>query len=322
MDYIQLDRNDTRISRVVLGTMTFGAQTEEKVAFRMMDYCRERGVNFFDTANVYNGGRSEEIVGRWMRGRRDKIVLASKVGIKAGEGADEQGLSRGAIRRGIEGSLRRLGTNYLDFYYLHTPDYDTPMEETLSEMSELVQEGKIRYLAASNYASWQMCRLLWLAERHGMPAVRMVQPMYNVISRGIEQELLPMCRAFGLPTVVYNPLAGGLLTGKHGFRDTVPGSRFDGNEQYRERYWYEANFDAVETLRKTARAAGMSLVQLAIRWLVHHGQADALILGASRFEHLAANLGACEQEPLPEQTVEVCNMVWRRLRGVSPVYNR
>ena len=159
--------------------MTFGSQADEAAAARMLDLCLERGVNFVDTANVYNAGRSEELTGRLLDGRRDKVVLASKVGIKAGEAPDEQGLSRAAIRKGIEGSLKRLRTDWLDVYYLHTPDYGVPVDESLAAVDELVRQGKIRYLGASNYASWQVCRLLWTAEREGVSVVRSVQPMYN-----------------------------------------------------------------------------------------------------------------------------------------------
>jgi aryl-alcohol dehydrogenase (NADP+) len=322
MEHITLGNTDLHTSRAILGTMTFGTQTEESVAERMMDHCLERGVTFFDTANVYSEGRSEEIIGRWMKGRREQVLIASKVGIRLGGMGEAPGLTSRAIRKGIEGSLRRLHTDYIDLYYLHTPDYQTPMEETLMVMRDLVEEGKVRYLGASNYASWQLCRLLWLAERENLPAVRVVQPMYNLISRGIEQELLPMCGEFGLPTVAYNPLAGGLLTGKQRYETTVPGSRFDGNDMYRARYWYQVNFEAVDVLSGVARREGISLVQLALRWLLHHSRIDAVILGASRFEHLSENLDACEAGPLDDESVRFCDEVWHMLKGVSPSYNR
>lgn len=322
MQKIQLGRTGLTVSRAALGTMTFGDQTDRKTAFRMMDFCLEHGINFFDTANVYNDGQSEKIIGEWLPGMRDKVVLASKVGIRAGDGPDERGLSRAAIRKGIEGSLNRLGVDYLDVYYLHTPDYETPMDETLEALNTLVGEGKVRAVGASNYASWQLCRLLWIADMHDLPTVKVVQPMYNLLSRGIEQEFIPCCREFGIPMVVYNPLAGGLLTGKHEHDAAVSGSRFDGNEQYRDRYWHRDHFEAVEKLTIVAQEAGISLVELAIRWLRRHSQADVLIIGASRFEHLAENLEACEKPELPERVVSECDRVWQRLKGVSPVYNR
>src|SRR5262245_15040045 len=184
MEYRTLSDTNLVVSRVILGTITFGAQVDEAAAAVMVDRCLERGVNFIDTANVYNAGRSEEILGRILGGRRDRVILASKVGIKMGEGPDESGLSPSAIVRGAEESLRRLQTDRLDLYYLHKPDHATPLEESLEAMERLVRAGKVRYLGASNYAGWQVCRLLWLAEANGWPAVRVVQPMYNLLVRG------------------------------------------------------------------------------------------------------------------------------------------
>jgi len=302
--------------------MTFGGQADETAAARMLDMCLEAGLNFVDTANVYTAGRSEELTGRLLEGRRDRIVLASKVGIKAGEGPDEQGLSRAAILQGIERSLRRLRTDYLDIYYLHTPDYQTAPEESLSALDELVRRGKVRYVGASNYASWQVCRLLWLAERNGWPPVRIVQPMYNLVSRGIESEFLPMCREFALATAVYNPLAGGLLTGKQSAGAPLPGTRFDGNAAYLDRYWHDEHFAAVAELAGIAAEASDSLVGLSLRWLMHHTPADCVVLGASRPEQLAENLAAAQRGPLPAEAAAACDRVWQRLRGVTPKYHR
>lgn len=310
------------VSRACLGTMTFGGQADAAAAASMLDLCLERGVNFVDTANVYNGGRSEEILGQILQGRRDRVVLASKVGIRAGDSPDQQGLSPAAVRRGIEDTLGRLRTDYLDFYYLHQPDYATPPEESLAAMNELVQQGKVRFLGASNHASWQVCRLLWLAERNGWPALRIVQPMYNLISRGIEQEFVPMCREFAIPLVSYNPLAGGLLTGKHHFAATMPGTRFDTNPGYRDRYWHEANFTAVARLADIARSIGISLVGLSLRWLLYHTESACIVLGASRLEQMRENLDALAKGAIPVEAVQACDQVWKQLRGVSPQYNR
>ena len=322
MENRAVPNTELSLSRVCLGTMTFGAQTDEAIAAAMLDCCLERGVSFVDTANVYNGGRAEEIVGRLLKGRRDKIVLASKVGIRTGLQADEEGLSRAAILNGIENSLRRLGTDYLDIYYLHTPDYHTRLEESLATMEDLVRQGKVRCLGASNYASWQVCRMLWLAEQNGWQPVRIVKPMYNLLSRGIEQELLPMCKQFSLATAVYNPLAGGLLTGKHRIEATLPGTRFDGNEVYRNRYWHAATFAAIGGLAAVANEAGTSLVGLSLRWLLQQSPIDTVILGASRLEQLEENLVAVERGSLPAEAIETCDRIWLQLRGASPQYNR
>jgi len=288
----------------------------------MIDTCLDRGVDFIDTANMYHLGVSEEILGRILKGRRSRVILASKVRMKMGDAPDLSGLSRAAILRAIDDSLRRLDTDYLDLYYLHAPDSATPIEETLETMNELVKQGKIRQVANSNYAGWQVVEMQWLAQKNGFQPSVISQPMYNLIARGIEQEYLPMCRRFGVSTIVYNPLAGGLLTGKHQREAPLLGSRFDKNKLYLDRYWHAADFDAVEELRAIAAKAGRSLVSLALNWIYHHTSADCIIIGASRVDHLNENLKALEDGPLDDATIEACDGVWLKLRGPSPVYNR
>jgi 1-deoxyxylulose-5-phosphate synthase len=317
-----LGRTTLRVSRVALGTMTFGAQADEAAAASMVDCCLERGISLIDTANVYNRGEAETILGKALRGRRDRVVLATKVGIKMGDGPGESGLSRAAIVKGLDDSLRRLGTDHVDLYYLHQPDDAVPLEESLSAMDGLVRAGKARFVGASNYAGWQACRMLWLAEKQGWQGVSVVQPMYNLLARGVEQEFLPMCRAFGLAVLAYNPLAGGLLTGKHQPDNPLPGSRFERMPAYRDRYWHPANFAAVRELSDVARAAGRSLVSLALGWLLHHACVDGVVLGASRLEQLQQNLAAVDDGPLPAEAVAACDSVWATLRGVTPRYNR
>lgn len=302
--------------------MTIGGQADEAAAARLIDRCLDAGINFIDTANVYNKGVSESILGRILKGRRDKVVLASKVRGRMGEGPDESGLSRAAILRAIDESLRRLQTDYLDLYYLHMPDYSAPLAETLAVMDELVRAGKVRYPASSNYAAWQVVRMLWVAEKNGYRPATVTQPMYNLLARGVEQEYMPMCREMGVSTVVYNPLAGGLLTGKQHREAPLPGTRFDANQLYLDRYWHQAYFDAVAELRQVAERAGRSLVSLSLNWLLHHTGADCVILGASRIEQLEENLKAMEEGPLAPETVAACDAVWARLRGVTPKYNR
>src|SRR6266404_3733577 len=230
---------DLHVSRACFGTMTFGSQVDESAAMRIVDRCLDFGVNFFDTANVYNNGASEAIVGKALKGRREKLVLASKVRGKMGDGADQNGLSRAAITRGIEDSLRRLQTDYLDLYYLHQPDYAVPIEESLEAVDRLVKQGKVRYPASSNYSGWQVCEMQWIAEKNGFRPATVTQPMYNLLARGIEQEYQEMARRFGVSTVVYNPLAGGLLTGKQKRDAPLEGTRFDKNQMYLNRYWHE-----------------------------------------------------------------------------------
>ena len=323
MEYRTLAHTDLKVSRVSFGTMTFGAQADEAAAVRMIDRCLEAGVNFIDTANIYNQGRSETILGKALAGRRAKVILATKVRGKMESAPDETGLSGAAIRKALDSSLRRLQTDYVDVYYLHQPDYDVPIEETLAALDELVRAGKVRYPAVSNYAAWQVAEIHWTCEKKGYKPPYISQPMYNLIARGIEEEYLPFCRRFGVAVVPYNPLAGGLLTGKHA-RESGPiqGTRFDGNAMYQDRYWHADDFTAVEELKTIAREVGKSLVELAFQWLLSQPIVDSIILGASRLEQLEENLKACEAGPLDAAVLERCDAVWKRLRGVTPKYNR
>lgn len=323
MDYRTLPNTDLKVSRASFGAMTFGAQTDEATAGRMIDICFDAGVNFFDTANVYNKGKSETILGRLLKGRRDKVVLATKVRGKMGDGPDESGLSRAAILKAIDGSLQRLQTDYVDVYYLHQPDYKVPIEETLAVMDDLVRAGKVRCPAVSNYAAWQVAEIHCISQKNGYRPPFISQPMYNLLARAIEEQYLPFCKRYGVAVVPYNPLAGGLLTGKQvRGRDPLAGTRFDGNKMYLDRYWHEDDFAAVEELKAIARDADKTLVELALQWLLSRDQVDSIILGASRIEQLEENLRACEGLPLPNDILERCDAVWQRLRGVVPKYNR
>jgi aryl-alcohol dehydrogenase-like predicted oxidoreductase len=321
MDHVTLEHTALTVSRICFGTMTLGGQADEAASRRMVDRCFEAGINFFDTANIYQKGASEKILGAALKGRRQQVVLASKVRGKMGI-FGEEGLSKAAILRAFDSSLRRLGTDYLDLYYLHQPDYDVPLEETLAAMDELVRAGKIRYPASSNYASWQVVQMLSMAQAKGYQPAYVTQPMYNLLARGIEQEYLPMCREFGVSTVVYNPLAGGLLTGKHTPQAPLPGSRFDHNQLYLDRYWHPACFDAVTGLRRVADQAGRTLTSLALNWLLHHTSTTCVILGASRLEQLEENLKTLEDGPLAPDVLAACDAVWNTLRGITPKYNR
>jgi aryl-alcohol dehydrogenase-like predicted oxidoreductase len=308
------------VPRVCLGTMTFGSQVDLNEARRIVDFSLEKGLNFLDTANVYNQGESERILSHCIRGRRDRVILASKARGRMNDGYE--GLSRAAILRAIDDSLARLGTDYLDLYYLHQPDYNVPIEETLETMEQLVKAGKIRFPAVSNYASWQVTEAQWIAaDRHYTPAT-VSQNLYNLLARGLEQEFLPMCRRFGIFTCIYNPLAGGLLTGKQSQERPLPGTRFDSNQMYLDRYWHSAFFEAVDELRPVAAANGRSLVSVALNWVFHHSQADCIIMGASRLEQYRQNLAVLEDGPLPDGLLAACDSAWAKLRGVTPKYNR
>ncbi|HXJ92467.1 MAG TPA: aldo/keto reductase [Terriglobia bacterium] len=323
MEYRVLQGTKLRVSRASFGTMTFGSQADQETSSRMVDQCLEAGINFFDTANMYNQGRAEEVLGKALGSRRPQLIVASKVRNRMGDAPDDAGLSRAAIRKALEASLKRLGTDYLDLYYLHMPDYDTPIEETLGAMDEAVRSGKVRYPAISNYAAWQVCEILGLSEKKGYQPPLISQPMYNVVARAIEDEYLPFCKRFGISVVPYNPLAGGLLTGKQSrAKGPIEGTRFDKNALYLGRYWHDDYFAAVDELREVAREAGKSLVELALQWLLSREQVDSVILGASRPEQLAENLRAFEDGGLDDATLARCDEVWKRLRGITPKYNR
>jgi aryl-alcohol dehydrogenase-like predicted oxidoreductase len=323
MDYRTLPATGLTVSRLCIGTLTFGLQADEAEALRIVDRCLDAGINFIDTANVYNKGVAEAMLAKALAGRRQKVVLATKVGLKAGDGPDESGLSRAAIHKALEASLRRLQTDYVDLYYLHLPDYTVPIEETLAAMDEVVRAGKARFPAVSNFAAWQICEMHWISQNNGFKPPYISQPMYNVLTRAIEDEYLAFCKRFNVALVTYNPLAGGLLSGKQSKqRGPIPGTRFDGNQIYLNRYWHDDYFAAVEELLGIARAAGKTPVELAFQWLLAQPQVDSIILGASRLEQLEENLKACQGGPLDKSVLAPCDEVWKRLRGITPKYNR
>ena len=322
MESTTLSTTGLKVSRLCFGTMTFGGQTDEQTSVRMVERAMDAGLNFFDTANVYTGGTSEIILGRALKGRRHRVILATKVSNKTGDAPDQKGLSRPAIRRAIDESLKRLETDYLDLYYMHIPDRATPLEESLAAMDELVKEGKIRHVALSNYAAWQVVQMHWISAKHNYSPPVVSQPMYNLLARGIETEFLPMSNAFGVANVVFNPLAGGLLTGKHNSSAPLRGSRFDREKMYIDRYWNNDNFSAVEAVRDIAQKSGRSMISLALCWLLHHTAVECVILGASKLEQLDQNLAAAGEGPLDAETLAALDKVWARLKGVAPRYIR
>ena len=323
MEYRTLSHTGLKVSRLSFGTMPFGSQADEAASRKMVDRCLDAGINFFDTANMYNQGRAETILGKALARRRQQVILATKVRCNMENAPEQSGLSRVALHKALDASLKRLGTDYVDLYYLHWPDYDVPIAETLGTLDELVRAGKVRYPAVSNYAAWQICEILWVAEKNGLAAPHVSQPMYNLLARAIEEEYLPFCKHFGVAVIPYNPLAGGLLTGKHSrAQGPIAGTRFDKNQLYLGRYWHDDYFAAVEELRAIAGEAGKSLIELSLQWLLGQEIVNSVILGASRLEQLEENLKAGEGSPLDAATLERCDVVWKRLRGITPKYNR
>jgi aryl-alcohol dehydrogenase-like predicted oxidoreductase len=325
MEYRTLTGTGATVSRLSLGTyFTFGGQLSEEDAMRLVHRALDAGVTFFDTADVYGQGAAETILGKALQGRRDGVVLASKVRGRIGPHAHKDvGLSRWHVIRGVEASLRRLGTDCLDICYFHAPDPNAPLEESLAAADLLVRQGKVLYLGLSNYAGWQVGQARYLAQRHGYARPVVTQVIYNLLNRAIESELLPFCQASGVGVAVYSPLSAGLLTGKH--RPGAPpagGTRFEMSQDYYQRYWREANFSAVAALTEIAQQAGLSLLSLALRWLAHQPVVDSIIIGASNLAQLQENLGAWEG-PLDEATVQACDRVWQAIpNGAVFRYNR
>lgn len=307
----------------ILGTMTFGDQVELKEAQEMVDLAREAGINSFDTSNNYAGGESERILGRAISAFRDEVIISTKGGSPVGQNkAELSGLSPRALRSSVEGSLRRLNVEVIDVYYLHRPDPNVPIEETLESMAQLISEGKIRALGQSNFAAWQITEMNLLARTHGWPGALISQQVYNLLARRIESEYLACANHFGLTTIAYNPLAGGLLTGKHGLSTTpTPGSRFT-KDIYRARYWSEELFNATGELAAIARSAGMSLVDLSFAWLRGRKEIAAVLVGASSVSQLRENLRSVKLGQLAPEIDARCDEVWAKIAGAAPPYNR
>jgi aryl-alcohol dehydrogenase-like predicted oxidoreductase len=282
-----------------------------------MDEAAASGVTFIDTADVYpvpvsleTAGRTEEIVGKWLRGRREQFVLATKCRMQMGSGANDAGLSRKHVLSAIDASLRRLGTDYVDLYQVHAPDPDTPIDETLRALDTIVQSGKARYIGCSNYQAWELAKGLWTSDRLGLARFDSVQPRYNLLFREIEHDLLPLCLDQGVGVIIYNPLAGGLLTGKHR-RDGPPAenTRFAVAGYYKDRYWNEASFDAVERLTAFLKQRGKSLTHVAIAWTLKQPAVTSAIVGATSADQLRDTLKGVGID-LSEEEMEECDRVW------------
>lgn len=308
MQYRRFGQTGLNVSRLCLGTMTFGLQTEEDVSRLILDKAADAGVNFIDTADVYplgggetNAGRTEEIVGRWLKGRRDRFILATKAVGKVGPSPWDQGASRKHLLDAIDNSLRRLGTDYVDLYQLHSDDANTPLDETLEALDTIVRAGKARYIGVSNFLAYRLARALGRADVLRVARFVSVQPRYNLLFRQIERELLPLAGEEGLAVIPYNPLAGGLLTGKYR-HDSKPGEgRFSqsvgvAGSMYQDRYWHQREFESIEQLRGIAGQAGQSLTTASVAWVLANPLVTSALIGASRPEQLDASIAAVDLE--------------------------
>lgn len=326
MNIKRLGRTGLKVSELCLGTMTFGNQCDEPTSHAIMSKAFDAGVTFFDTADAYplgatsdTVGSTEEYIGHWFhgqQGRRDQIVLATKFFGQVGSGPNDKGGSRKHIVQAVENSLRRLQTDYIDLYQIHFPDHETPIDETLHALDDLVHSGKVLYIGCSNFPAWELCKALWTSDKLGLARFDCVQPRYNLLFRQIEAELLPLAIDQGIGVISYNPLAGGLLTGRYQPGQTPQeGSRFtvqNAGQLYQARYWQEPQMQAVEELKAFCQEHHIVVAQLAIAWVLAQPAITSAIVGASKPEQLDQSLPAVDLV-LDEQMRAICDDIWYRL---------
>lgn len=305
MQHVRLGRTGLKVSRICLGTMTFGLQCTEEQSRAILDRAAAGGVTFLDTADAYpvggdlsTRGRTEEIIGRWLRGRRADVILATKCVAPTGPNPWDRGMSRRHIFDAIDASLRRLQTDWIDLYQLHSYDPETPIDEALDALDALVRSGKVRYIGCSNWLAFRLARALGRSELKGLARFDCVQPRYNLLFREFERDLFPLCLEEGIGVIPYNPIAGGLLSGKHDASKPPPaGTRFTlgtAAQNYQQRYWHEQQFHSVDELRGVAAEAGLALPTLAVAWVLEQPAVTAPIVGASKPEQLEATLAAVD----------------------------
>jgi aryl-alcohol dehydrogenase-like predicted oxidoreductase len=300
MDYRKLGRTGLKVSELCLGTMTFRWTSTEEQSLQVLDRAWDAGINFIDTADVYSfwaegnpGGVAEEIIGKWLKSKpREQVILATKVRGRMWDGPNGEGLSRQHIMAAVEGSLRRLDTDYIDLYQTHWPDHDTPLDETLRVLDDLVTSGKVRYIGASNHAAWYLTKALWVSDKHDFVRYDSIQPHFNLVNRAeVEPELAALCLDQGIGVIPYSPLAGGFLTGKY-TRDGVPaGARGETNERI-QGYMTEANFALLDALHEMGQAHGKTITQMALGWQLSLPFVTSPIIGANTVEQLDESLGA------------------------------
>lgn len=305
MNYRSAGRTGVKVSSLCFGTMTFGDSADEAESARMFKACLDIGINFFDCANVYARGRSEEILGNLISGMRDELVITSKVFGRTGKDVNAGGLSRRHIMQEVHNSLRRLKTDRLDFYFVHQFDAATPMEETLRALDDLVSQGLILYPAVSNWAAWQIVKALGISARESLARFELVQPMYNLAKRQAEVEILPMALSEGLGVIPYNPLGGGLLTGKYSTTSRPLVGRLVENAMYNKRYSDAAYYHTAERFVAYANSKGVHPVTLAVAWVAAHPAVTAPIIGARNVQQLEASLAAATFEMSPDMRAEI-----------------
>ncbi|MDP9350197.1 MAG: aldo/keto reductase [Chloroflexota bacterium] len=310
MEYRRLGNTGLMVSELCLGCMTFGREADEPTSREMIARFLDAGGNFLDTADVYSRGRSEEITGRAIKDRRDDVVLATKVRFGMGDGPNDVGVSRKHVMQGCEASLKRLGTDYIDLYQVHCWDEATPLEETLGALSDLVRQGKVRYIGVSNYTAWQLMKSMYISETRGYERYVSLQPQYSLVERNIERELVPVCLEEGLGIIPWSPLGGGFLSGKYRQGEQPPeGSRIAGAVESQQEYWgrraTDRNWRIVNCVGELSEATGKSYAHIALNWLLRQPAVTAPIIGARTMEQLEDNIGAAGWQLDPEQVQQL-----------------
>ena len=318
MNYKPVGRTGVKVSNLCFGTMSFGDTADEAESARMFGRCLDTGINFFDSANVYAGGRSEEILGSLIVDMRDELIITSKVFGKVGEDVNARGLSRRHITRAVEDSLKRLKTDRLEFYFVHQFDANTPIEETLRALDDLVHRGLILYPAVSNWAAWQIMKALGISARELLARFELVQPMYSLAKRQAEVEILPLASAEQLGVIPYSPLGGGLLTGKYSTRDKPEQGRLVDNTMYAKRYGDAKYYEVAERFTAYAEGHDVHPVTLAVAWVGSHPAVTAPIIGARNVEQLEPSLAAASFDMTPEMRAELTALT----PDVAPAHDR
>lgn len=305
MQYRLLGRTGVQVSALCYGTMSFGGDADETAAGELYAACRDAGINFFDCANVYGRGRAETVLGKLMAHERDELVITSKVGFRMREGLNGEGLARRHIVAEVEDSLRRLGTDRIDVYFAHRFDPDTPIEETLAAFDTLVRQGKILYPAVSNWPAWQIAKALGICAARGWAPFAVMQPMYNLVKRQAEVELLPLAQSEGLGVIPYSPLGGGLLSGKYRQEQRPDSGRLVDNAMYAKRYGDLQYWETTERFNAFAEQQGLHPASLAVAWVMSHPAVTAPIIGARSVEQLRPSLDAAAIDMTPALRAEV-----------------
>jgi aryl-alcohol dehydrogenase-like predicted oxidoreductase len=300
MKYKYLGRTGVQVSELCFGTMSFGEDADEETSEQMYRRCREAGINFFDCANVYAGGQSEELLGKFIATEREQVVITSKVYFPTGNDPNARGASRRNIQLAVEKSLRRLQTDWIDIYFIHHFDEHTPIEETLRSLDDLVRQGKILYPAVSNFSAWQIMKALGISHYEQLARFEVIQPMYNLVKRQAEVEILPLAQAQGLAVTPYSPLGGGLLTGKYAGEQTPEVGRLKSSKMYEIRYGEEWMYTAATDFAEFARSHGYTPASLAVAWVAHHPAVTTPIIGARNLAQLEDSLQAVELEMTEE----------------------